>query len=436
MGTTRGQDLWRKAKTVIAGGNSLLSKRPDMHLPKKWPCYFSKAKGCLVWDIDGNSYKDMGIMGIGTNILGYGNTAVDEAVIDAVRRGNMSTLNCSEEVELAEKLVNLHPWSDMAKFARSGGEANSIAIRIARAATGREKVAVCGYHGWHDWYLATGLQNISGLEEHLIKGLEPNGVPQSLKGSSIPFSYNKLEQLKDIVRQHDLAAVKMEVQRSTPPIIGFLEGVRELCNKNGIVLIFDECTSGFRECLGGIHLKYKVDPDIAIFGKALGNGYAISSVIGKENVMDYAQNTFISSTFWTERIGPTAALKTLEEMEKEKSWEKITEKGKFITKRWIDLANQLDISIKTNGLPAITSFGFNSNYELEYKTLITQEMLKKGFLASNLLFVSTAHTNGVINEYFDKLYDVFKLIKNCQTKKSVLQSLEGPVCHSGFKRLN
>ena len=226
MVTSKGQVLWNKAKKVIAGGNSLLSKRPDMHLPNQWPSYFSSAKGCEIWDLDGLKYKDMGIMGIGTNILGYGNVHVDQAVIDTVRKGNMSTLDCPEEVELAERLIDLHPWSDMARFARSGGEANSIAIRIARAATGKEKVAVCGYHGWHDWYLATGLENSSGLDEHLIKGLRPLGVPKNLKGTSIPFSYNKLDQLDEIIKTNDLAAVKMEVQRSIPPDYGFLEGVR------------------------------------------------------------------------------------------------------------------------------------------------------------------------------------------------------------------
>ena len=283
-----GQKLWRRAKRVIPGGNMLLSKRPDMFLPSRWPSYFSSAKGCIVTDLDGKEYIDMSIMGIGTNILGYGNEQVDETVLEVIQKGNMSTLNCPEEVYLAERLVEIHPWADMARFARSGGEANAIAIRIARAATGREKIAICGYHGWHDWYLASNLNDSSSLNEHLLPGLSPDGVPKSLAGTTIPFNFNDIKRLKEIIRDNDLAAIKMEVQRNVPPLPGFLEEIRALCFKNNIVLIFDECTSGFRETFGGHHLTYGVMPDLAMFGKTLGNGYAITAVVGTKEVMESA----------------------------------------------------------------------------------------------------------------------------------------------------
>ena len=182
-----GQKLWKRAKKVIPGGNMLLSKRPEMFLPDQWPAYYSKAEGCKVWDLDDNELIDMSIMGIGTNVLGYAHPEVDEAVIQAVRSSNMSTLNSPEEVYLAEKLIELHPWADMVRFARTGGEANAIAIRIARAASGRDKIAICGYHGWHDWYLATNLKDDHGLDNHLLPGLSPSGVPQDLKGTTLPF---------------------------------------------------------------------------------------------------------------------------------------------------------------------------------------------------------------------------------------------------------
>ena len=216
-----GQNLWQRAKTLIPGGNMLLSKRSEMFLPEKWPSYFSKAKGCYVWDLDNNKYKDMSIMGIGTNVLGYGNRKVDNAVRQTLKKGNMSTLNCAEEVYLAERLVSMHPWAGMARFARSGGEANAIAIRIARAFNGKEKIAICGYHGWHDWYLVTNLNGTEGLEDHLLPGLEPNGVPKGLKGTTLPFMYNKIEQLEQIFEEHEISAVKMEVQRSEPPLPGY-----------------------------------------------------------------------------------------------------------------------------------------------------------------------------------------------------------------------
>ena len=434
--STTGPDLWNRAKTVIPGGNMLLSKRAEMFLPDNWPAYFSRAKDCRVWDLDGRELIDMCIMGIGTNLLGYGHPEVDRSVTTTVTAGNMSSLNCPEEVWLAERLVGLHPWAEMARFARSGGEANAIAIRIARAATGRDTVAICGYHGWHDWYLATNLQNDSGLTEHLLPGLEANGVPRSLAGSVQPFSFNRLDQLEAIAADHHLAAVKMEVQRSTAPDPGFLEGVRDLCTRRGIVLIFDECTSGFRETFGGLHLKYGVEPDMAMFGKALGNGYAITATIGRRAVMEAAQNTFISSTFWTERIGPTAALKTLEVMEHERSWETITATGLDLRRSWQELADRYSLSISHNGLPALAGFSFKSPKALEYKTLITQEMLKKGFLAATSCYVCIAHTQDVIAHYLEALDGVFALIAECEEGRSVEELLDGPVCHGGFKRLN
>ena len=434
MGT--GQKLYKRAKNVIPGGNMLLSKRPEMYLPDQWPSYYSKSKGCSVWDLDGVEYIDMSIMGIGTNILGYGNDDVDEAVRETVNNGNMSTLNCPEEVFLAEKLVELHPWADMVRFARSGGEANAIAIRIARAATGKEKVAICGYHGWHDWYLSANLQSEQNLDGHLLSGLSTAGVPTSLAGTVLPFNYNDFSGLEQLVAEHDIGVIKMEVIRNMGPEDNFLHKVRKLASERNIVLIFDECTSGFRETFGGIHKKYGVEPDIAMFGKALGNGYAITAILGRRDVMSCAQNTFISSTFWTERIGPSAALKTLEIMEKTNSWNTITETGLDIRRRWQIMAEKYELSIDNFGIPALTGFSFQGPRALEYKTLLTQEMLGKGYLASNSVYVSVAHTPSVVDGYFEALDPVFELIKSCDDGRDVNSLLKGPICHSGFKRLN
>ena len=365
-----GQKLYKRAKRVIPGGNMLLSKRPEMFLPEKWPAYFSKSKGCKVWDLDGNEYIDMSIMGIGTNVLGYGHPEVDEAVMKTVRDGNMSTLNCPEEVYLAEKLVEMHPWADMVRFARAGGEINSVAIRIARASTGKDKIAICGYHGWHDWYLSANLNNDENLDGHLLPGLQPNGIPRGLTGTVLPFNYNDIEQLEQLIKDNkgEVAAIKMEVSRNEEPKDNYLQKVRDLATENNIILIFDECTSGFRETFGGLHKKYGIEPDLAIFAKALGNGYAISACIGRKNFMQAVQQTFISSTFWTERIGPTAALKTLEVMEKEKSWDVITKIGNDISNQWQNLADKYELNIITWGLPALSGYTFKSPDALAYKT--------------------------------------------------------------------
>ena len=436
MGT--GQKLYKRAKKVIPGGNMLLSKRPEMYLPENWPAYFSKSKGCKVWDLDGKEYIDMSIMGIGTNTLGYGHPEVDEAVMKTIKDGNMSTFNCPEEVYLAEKLIELHPWADMVRFARAGGEINSIAVRIARASTGRDKIAICGYHGWHDWYLSTNLNSDKNLDGHLLPGLQPNGVPRGLTGTTLPFNYNDIEQLEQLIKDNkgEIAAIKMEVSRNEGPKDNYLQKVRDLATENNIILIFDECTSGFRETFGGLQKKYGVEPDLAIFAKALGNGYAISACIGRQEFMQAAQQTFISSTFWTERIGPTAALKTLEVMEREKSWDTITQIGGGISKQWKNLANKYDLNITTWGLPALSGFTFDSPNSLSYKTLITQEMLKKGYLAANSVYACTEHKQEIVDGYFAELDPVFAIIKECEEGLDVSTLLKGPLCHSGFTRLN
>jgi glutamate-1-semialdehyde aminotransferase len=349
----------------------------------------------------------------------------------------MSTLNCPEEVYLAEKLIEINPWAQMVRFARSGGEANAIAIRIARAASGRDEVAICGYHGWHDWYLSTNHNDGDGLSNHLLPGLEPYGVPKNLKNTVHPFLYNNFEELLEIVNRQNIGVIKMEVVRNFGPEGDFLQKVRKLSTERNIVLVFDECTSGFRETFGGIFKKYNVEPDIAMFGKTIGNGYALTAVVGKREIMEAAQKTFISSTFWTERIGPTAALKTLEIMEREKSWEIITEKGIQMRNVWERIASENKLKIKISGIPSLSTYSFESLDGLKYKTFITQEMLKKGFLASTNFYASIAHSDSDFESYFQELNIIFNVINNCETGLlNINELLEGPVCHSGFKRLN
>jgi glutamate-1-semialdehyde 2,1-aminomutase len=432
-----GQKLYNKAKTLIPGGTMLLSKRPEMFLPDNWPSYFSKAKGCHVWDLDGNKYVDMSIMGIGTNTLGYGNNEVDSAVLNTIKKGNMSTLNCPEEVYLAEKLIEINDWADSVRFCRAGGEANALAIRIARAASGKDKVAFCGYHGWHDWYLSANLNSLDDLNDHLLPGLKPKGVPKNLKETTYPFTYNNYDQLLNICDNNDIGVIKMEVTRNFGPENNFLQKVRDLATHRGIVLIFDECTSGFRETYGGIHKKYSVNPDLAMFGKTIGNGYALTAVVGIREVMSSVQDTFISSTFWTERIGPSAALKTLEVMENVKSWEIITEIGKKVQKGWRDLANNIDLKINISGIPALSSYSFEGNSNLEFHTYVTQEMLKKGYLTSDRFYACVKHSDEILTKYFDDLNEVLSNLDNISKRgEDINEFLEGPVRHSGFKKIN
>ena len=434
---SEGQNLYNKAKKLIPGGTMLLSKRPEMFLPDLWPSYFSKAKGCEVWDLEGKKFFDCSTMSVGTNSLGYSNDDVDTSVKKVLNLGNMSTLNCPEEVFLAEKLLEINKWADMVRFARTGGEANAIAIRISRAASGNDKIAICGYHGWHDWYLSANHNSGDDLSTHLLSGLNPLGVPKGLKDSVFPFNYNDIDYLKKIVEDNKIGTIKMEVIRNVEPKDGFLRQVRELATQKGIVLIFDECTSGFRETFGGIHQKFNVEPDVAMYGKALGNGYAITAVVGKKSIMEAAQKTFISSTFWTERIGPTAALKTLEVMQREKSWEIITSLGNYMQEKWKSISEKYNVDINITGLPSVSSFSFNHDDSQLYKTFLTQEFLKKGFLATTSFYASTAHTIEVIDNYSVVMEEVFLKIKRCIDEETDINDLlDKGVAHNGFKRLN
>ena len=411
-----GNKLWKKAKELIPGGSMLYSKRQEVYLPNFWPTYYTKSKGCKIWDLDNKMFLDFSLMGVGTNSLGYANTKVDMAVANAIKKGNLTTLNCPEEVELAEKLIRMHPWSEMIRFTRSGGEANAVAIRIARSSTNKKKVLVCGYHGWHDWYLSSKFKNQKLFANHLPKTIKTGGIPDSLSDDIFIFKYNDFENFKEthLKNKKQIGIVKMEVSRNIPPDSNFLRSIREYCNKNNLILIFDECTSGFRETYGGLHLKYNINPDMVILGKTLGNGYAINAILGKKKIMNNANKTFISSTFWTERIGSVAALATLKEMKKIKSWEYISQKGKFVKSEWAKIFFENNLGVEISGLDAMPVFNFkNKSKNQSFKLFITKEMLKKGYLASNSFYASTAHSQKSINKY---LYEFSNVIKNLKKK--------------------
>ncbi len=434
----KGIKLWEKAKKLILGGNMLLSKRPELFLPNFWPTYYSKTKSCYIWDLGNNKFIDMSYMGVGTNILGYNNKKVDAAVSKVVKKGNLSTLNSPEEVELAKKLISIHKWAHQVKFARTGGEIASIAIRIARNYTKKNKVVICGYHGWHDWYLSANLNKKTSLDRHLFDNLNIGGIPKELGRYTFSIAYNDFDNLKKIYKKNpQIGVVIMEVKRNYEPQKDFLKKIRHFCDKNNIVLIFDECTSGFRETYGGLHLKYKIKPDIMLLGKALGNGYAITALLGRKKIMQKSSDLFISSTFWTERIGSAAAIATLDEMKRLKSWKKITKIGKIIKKEWKKIFNKYSIDYEIKGLESIISFEFKKKNFNAYKTFITQEMLKKKILANNTIYVSVSHNEKVLNKYFYEFEKVIKKINFINKKGLKIENfLETSEISNGFKRLN
>ncbi|MGC9605532.1 MAG: aminotransferase class III-fold pyridoxal phosphate-dependent enzyme [Minisyncoccia bacterium] len=433
--TGKSQQLWRKAKKLIPGGSQLLSKRAEMFLPEQWPAYYKKAKGAEVTDLDGKKYIDMSLMGVGACVLGYADPDVDKAVKKAIDAGSMSTLNVPEEVELAELLISLHPWIEMVRYARTGGEAMAVAVRIARAYSKKSKVAFSGYHGWHDWYLSTNIgakDNLAGIH---LAGLEPSGVPKELKDTSIPFHYNDIERLRAIVKEHDIGAIVLEPMRHQEPKDGFLQEVRKIADRIGAVLVFDEISSGFRMQVGGIHAKFGVTPDIAVFGKAMSNGYPMAVITGKKRFMEAAQGTFISSTYWTEKIGPAAALATIKKMQEKDVPAHIDKIGKMIWKGWEQAAKKHGLGIVVEGPTALVNFAFKYKNVLELKTLFTQEMLRLGFLAVPIVYVSYAHTEEHVKKYLAAVDEVFGILVKAIKDGNVRGKIDGPVCHGGFERL-
>ena len=437
MKVNKDSNLYSKARKIIPGGTQLLSKRPELFLPGYWPAYYDKAKGCQVWGIDGSKYIDMCYMGIGACVLGYGDEDVDNAVKAVIDKGSMATLNCPEEIQLAEVLCEIHPWAEMVRYARTGGEAMAVAVRIARAKTGKDLVLFCGYHGWHDWYLSANLADDEALDGHLLPGLKPKGVPRVLKGTTIPFKYNDTRGFLSLIDKYksEISVVAMEPIRNHEPRKEFLETIREKTQKLGIVLIFDEVTSGWRLNAGGAHLDLGVNPDIAVFAKGISNGYPMAAVIGRSVIMEAAQDTFISSTYWTERIGPTAALATISKLKEKNVSEHLTDAGKKIQNGWERLAKKHHLNIAISGIYPLGHFSFEYENPMVLKTLFTQLMLEKGYLATTAFYASYAHKREHIDRYLTAVDEVFGFISGAIEKGCPEKYLKGPVCHAGFGRL-
>lgn len=433
----KSQDLYKRAKRIIPGGTQLLSKRPELFLPGLWPAYYRKASGCRVWDLDGKEYLDMSYMGIGSCILGYADKNVNAAVKKVIDSGSMSTLNAPEEVELAKLLLKLHPWAHMARFCRSGGEAMSLAVRVARASTGRDVVLFCGYHGWHDWYLSANLASRRALDGHLLPGLNPLGVPRRLQGTAYPFRYNDIRGFLSLIKRNRgrIGAVIMESIRNEYPSRSFVDTIVSACRREKIVLIVDEITAGFRLNPGGAHLLLGLKPDIAVFAKGISNGFPMAAVIGRQEVMEVAQDSFISSTYWTERIGPAAALATIAAFRKLTVHKQLILSGTRVQQGWKDAARKHGLSLAVGGIFPLSHFSFRCGKPLVAKTLFTQYMLGQRILATTAFYASYSHGEREITRYLVAVDKAFAFIRKAQTQGAPEKYLKTEVCHCGFKRL-
>jgi glutamate-1-semialdehyde 2,1-aminomutase len=435
MKITRSLELYKQAEERIAGQTQLLSRHPRLHAFGVSPIYAERAEGCRFWDVDGNEFIDM-VGGTGVIYLGYCHPEVDAAAIAQIRKGIAYPINSPRELELAALLRDAVPCAEMVRYAKGGGDADAVAIRIARACTGRDKVLFCGYHGWCDWYIAANLADEGGLSAHLMPGVPCAGVPKGLTGTAIPFAYNDVADLKAKLEGNrgQVAAVIMEAARSAQPNPGYLEAVRKLCTEHGAVLIFDEVVTGFRYALGGAQQYFGVIPDMATFGKAIGNGYPIAAVAGKKEVMQAVQSSFVSSSYWSEPASMAAAIAIQNVIRRDKIVERIWDLGRRYQEGIRKIARDAGLPLAVKGLPPVFSVAIEVADPAPYNTLFTQEMTKRGVHAFAGVYIMAAHTPEIIDEVLRRYGEVARILKQAVQRGSVEGLLEVPVAKPLFRR--
>ena len=429
--------LYKKAKQLFPYGTQLFSRRPELGAYGQAPVYFERMKGSHIWDVDGNEFIDTS-MGIGPIILGHCYKRVDDAVKEQIDKGVLGSINNRLEIELAETIVEMVPCAEMVKFCKSGGEADAIAVRIARAYTGKEKVLFCGYHGWHDWYLSANLESDSSLDQHLLPDINPKGVPSSLAGTCLPFEYNNLNQLEKLLKENPgkIACIIMEATRFKQPKKGFLEGIRALADEHNCLLIFDEVITGFRMAKGGAQEYYGVTPDLATFAKAIANGYSLAVVAGKKNIMKAQADNFISSTYWSDSTVLAAGLATLNEMKEKPILETINNIGRDLIAHVEQMAQKHNLDVEVLGHGFDFTFSFNyADATPHIMTLFIQEMIARGIYTNGVFYPCYSHTQEDILKIKLAFDEVFDLIKKGVSENKIDELLKCPVRQTGFKRL-
>jgi glutamate-1-semialdehyde 2,1-aminomutase len=390
---SRSLEILERARQLIPGATQLISRRPTRAALGFSPIYAQSASGCRITDVDGNEFIDW-FSAVGPVILGYANPVVDAAVKAQIDLGSIYSIVHESSVELAELLVRLVPSAEMVRYAKGGGEACTMAVRIARGVTGRDKVLLSGYHGWHDWYLAANL-GAERLSDHLFNGIDPIGVPQGLEGTALPFAFGDLNQLEDLLRANDgeVAAIIMEPMRTEMPPEGYLQGVRNLADKYGVILIFDEVSCGWRIALGGVQEVVGVTPDLTVFAKAMSNGYPMAAVVGRRAVMEPMERMFISSAYWDDNVGIAAALATIGELERIDAPALFERLGAAFRARIDAAAAATGCPARCVGVAAHPRIQFDVPAEQAAKvaTLFVQENARHGVILAGGFFFNAAH---------------------------------------------
>lgn len=416
----RSLELWAEAEKLIPGGSQLISRRPQMFAFGVTPIFAERAEGAYFWDVDGNRYLDM-TMSVGAVLLGYCDSDVEKAVDEQQRKSTIFSILHPVEIEMAKLLTEIIPCGEMVRFGKSGGEANAVAVRIARAFTGRDKVAFCGYHGWHDWYLSANLAGPTSLDSHLLPGVNARGIPKVLLGTSLPFEYNNIDSLKKIFEENrgEIACVIMEASRIQLPGEGFLQQIRNITRENGSLLIFDEVVTGFRLSLGGAQQLYGVTPDLATYGKTIANGYPLTAITGRREVMEISKDLFISSTFWDDNCSLAAGVATVKKMKRERVSEQVTARGRQYMKEWQRLADRLKISAKIMGTgpsSCIVFEEFGSITRKQLMTLYVQEMARRGIFGGAVFNVCLSHGDREIELVLGAAEESLAIISKAQSE--------------------
>ena len=421
----KSQALFERAGKTVPLASQTFSKSHLTYPRGRAPLFLESGDGCRVMDVDGNEYVDF-VSGLLPIVLGYGDPDVDGAVIDQIGRGVTLSLATRLEMDLAELLVDTVPCAEMARFGKNGSDATAGAVRLARAYTNRDRVAVCGYHGWQDWYIGTTPRN--------------RGVPQAVQELTHPFPFNDLEALDQLLSEHsgEFACVIMEAMNAIPPSPGYLEGVRDLAHDHGALFVLDEIITGFRYALGGAQEYFGVTPDLATLGKGMGNGYAISAVVGRAEIMCLMEEIFFSFTAGGETVGLAAALATIRKLRDQDVvghlWRVGQQARDGLAPKLKSLG--LDKAIVPGGLAPWTLLAFKDHggrTGWQIKTLFIQEMLRQGVLMQSSHNVNFAHKPAEIDLLLGAYDSVLPIIADAVHNDAMDEYLTGPVMEPLFQ---
>jgi len=436
---TRSLELYEQAGELIPGWTQLISRRADQFAHGVSPIYAQRAKGSRFVDVDENEYIDW-MSAVGAIILGHADEVVDGAVKEQIDRGSLFSANNPLELELAEELNATIPSSEMVRYAKGGGDACAVAVRIARGVTSRDKILICGYHGWHDWYQAANYEADPVSGEFPFAGIEPIGVPKALAGTVIPFVYGDLEMLAALLDEHagEVAAIMMEPARSELPAPGYLETVQEMAAKHGVVLIFDEVSCGWRLEIGGVQEAVGVTPDMTVVAKAMSNGYPMGAVVGSRAVMEPAKRMFISSSYWSDNVGLAASVATIRELKRRNSPQRFKEIGE-------NLRSVLDAAIADAGLegsctglhtsPAVTLKTPDDVDPRKVSTLFIQEMARRGVHTYMNFKATLSHTEEDVRLTGEAAAESLRVVRGGLERGNLDELIEADLKKEPFRRL-